>query len=126
MGPPVHTRIYPPLSNSAIDLGKFPMSFYLHFFSKYCVYWRVLHWVSAAARGLSLAAAGGDSSRAAVHGALAGAVSCAEHRLSGTQASVAWLMGAVVVAVGFSCSSADGVFPDQGQNAWPLSWPADS
>lgn len=86
----------------------------------------MLHWVSAAAPGLSLAGAGGASSRAAVHGALAVAVSCAEHRLSGTQASVVWLMGAVVVAVGFSCSSADGVFPDQGQNAWPLSWPADS
>lgn len=32
-----------------------------------------------------------------------------------------WLMGAVVVAVGFSCSSADGVFPDQGQKPRGLS-----
>lgn len=88
--PPAHSVMCLPLPSSAVYLGKSSVSFCLHFFFKYCVYWRVLHWVVTAARGLSLAAAGGDSSRVAVRGGLAVVVlSCAEHRLSGTQASVA-------------------------------------
>ena len=68
---PAHSVMRLPLSSSAVYLGKSFVSFCLHFFFKYCVYWRVLHWVVTAARGLSLAAAGGDSSRVAVHGGLA-------------------------------------------------------
>ena len=124
--PPAHIMMCLPLSSSAVYLGKSSVSFCLRFFFKYCVYWRVLHWVVTAARGLSLAAAGGDSSRGAVRGGLAVVVSRAEHRLSGSQASVAWHMGAVVVAVGFSCSSAYGIFPDQGAKRASSLWHADS
>lgn len=82
--PPAHSVMRLPLSSSAVYLGKSSVSFCLHFFFKYCVYWRVLHWVVTAARGLSLAAAGGDSSRVAVHGGLAVVVSLVQS--TGSQA----------------------------------------
>ena len=40
-----------------------------------------------------------------------------------------WLLGAwasVVVVHGLSCSTACGIFPDQGSNPCPLPWQADS
>ena len=49
----------------------------------------------------------------------------------GTRVSVVvahWLKsaGSVVVAHGLSCSTACGIFPDQGSNPCPLHWQADS
>lgn len=82
--PPAHSVMCLPLPSSAVYLGKSSVSFCLHFFFKYCVYWRVLHWVVTAARGLSLAAAGGDSSRVAVRGGLAVVVSLVQS--TGSQA----------------------------------------
>ena len=41
----------------------------------------------------------------------------------------AWALGArasVVVAHGLSCSTACGIFPDQGSNPYPLHWQSDS
>ena len=37
-----------------------------------------------------------------------------------------WCTGSVVVAHGLSCSTACGIFPDQGSNPRPLHWQADS
>ena len=37
-----------------------------------------------------------------------------------------WSTGSVVVVHGLSCSTAGGIFPDQGSNLCPLHWQADS
>lgn len=112
---PVHTRIYPPLSNSAIDLGKFPYVVLSPLllsivFTGMCCTGSPLRLGCPTRRGLLSS----GSARGLSLWPLLGA----EHRLLRHEASAVWLMGAVVVAVGLSCSSADGVFPDQGQNAW--------
>ena len=54
-----------------------------------------------------------------------------EHRLQGTQASVAGApglqsIGSIVVAQGLRCSLARGIFPDRGSNPCLLHWLADS
>ena len=54
-----------------------------------------------------------------------------EHRLCGTWASVVVACGlestgSVVVTQGLSCSSASGIFLDQGWNPCPLHWQVDS
>ena len=36
------------------------------------------------------------------------------------------LVGSIVVTCGLSCSTACGIFPDQGSNPCPLHWQADS
>ena len=106
---------------------------FIHLFN----FW--LHWVFAAARGLSLVAvSGGHSSLRGTGFSLwwllllrstgsrhAGFNSC------GTRASVVvhrglQSAGSVVVAHGLSCSAACGIFPDQGSNPCPLHWQADS
>ena len=78
-----------------------------------------LRWVFIAARRLSLVAASGGYS----------SLQCAGFSLwwllllwsTGSR-----LMGSVVVAHGLSCSTACGIFPDQGLNPCPLHWEADS
>ena len=54
-----------------------------------------------------------------------------EHQLYGRRASVVAAPGlestsSIVLAQGFSCSTACGIFPDQGLNPCPLHWQADS
>ena len=70
--------------------------------------------VFVSARGLSpVAASGGHSSS----------------RCAGLSLSRPLLLrsaGSVVVAHGLSCSTACGIFPDQGSNPFPLHWQADS
>ena len=111
----------------------FKINLFIHLFN----FW--LHWVFAAARGLSLVAVSGGYSL--LRGAgfsfwwllllqstdsrRAGFSSC------GTRASVVVARGlqstgSVVVAHGLSCSAACGIFPDQGSNPCPLHWQADS
>ena len=70
-------------------------------------------WVFVAARRLFLVVASGATLRCGVWASHCGA----------------WALGArasVVVAHGFSCSVACGIFPDQGLNPCPLHWQADS
>ena len=78
-----------------------------------------LCWVFVSVRGLSLVAASGGHSSSR----------CAGLSLS----RPLWLRstgsrcaGSVVVAHGPSCSTACGIFPDQGLNPCPLHWQADS
>ena len=56
---------------------------------------------------------------------------CCRAPALGARASVVvarrlWSAGSVVVAHGLSCSTACGIFPDQGSNLCPLHWQADS
>ena len=76
-------------------------------------------WVFVSVRGLSLVAASGGhySSR------------CAGLSLSRPlllQSTGSRCTGSVIVAHGPSCSTACGIFPDQGSNPCPLHWQADS
>ena len=70
--------------------------------------------------GLSLAAASRGHSLVVMHGLLIEVASfVAEHGLQGTRASA-------VVAHRLSCSTAYGIFPDQGSNRRPLDCKTDS
>ena len=94
---------------------------WIFFFNKFIYlfiyFW--LCWVFVSVRGLSLVAASGGhySSRCA--------------GLSLSRPLLLWSTGSrragsVVVAHGPSCSTACGIFPDQGSNPCPLHWQADS
>ena len=129
--------------------------YFLLFFFFNCIYLFVclfvclfiyfwLCWVFIAVCGLSLvAASGGYSSLRCTGFSLwwllllrstdsrrAGFSSCGswalEHRLSSCGAQAVGVQASVVVAHGFSCSAACGIFPDQGSNPCPLHWQADS
>ena len=83
----------------------------------YFIFW--LCWVFAPVRGLSLvAASGGHSSSRCAGLSLSRPLLL---RSTGSRCA-----GSVVVAHGPSCSTACGIFPDQGSNPCPLLWQADS
>ena len=83
----------------------------------YIYFW--LCWVFASVRGLSLvAASGGHSSSRCAGLSLSRPLLL---RSTGSRRA-----GSVVVAHGPSCSTACGIFPDQGSNPCPLHWQADS
>ena len=89
----------------------------LHFIYLFIYFW--LCWVFVSVRGLSPVAAsrGHSSSR------------CAGLSLSRPlllRSTGSRRAGSVVVAHGLSCSTACGIFPDQGSNPCPLHWQADS
>ena len=103
------------------------------FFFKNCIYLFIylfilwLCWVFVSVRGLSLAAARGGRS----------SPWCGGHsssRCAGLSLSWPLLLrstgsrraGSVIVAHGPSCSTACGIFPDQGSNPCLLHWQADS
>ena len=78
-----------------------------------------LCWVFVSVRGLSLvAASGGHSSSRCAGVSLSWPLLL---RSTGSRRA-----GSVVVAHGPSCSTACGIFPDQGSNPCPLHWQADS
>ena len=84
------------------------------FFNFFLFIYLWLCWVFVSVRGLSpVAASGGHSSSR-----------CAG--LSLPRPLLLRSTGSVVVAHGPSCSSACGIFPDQGSNPCPLHWQADS
>ena len=88
-----------------------------------CIYYLFIYfwlcWVFVSVRGLSLVAvSGGHSSSRCVDLSLSWPL-----LLWGTGSRHA---GSVVVAHGLSCSTACGIFPDQGSNPCPLNWQADS
>ena len=89
-------------------------SFFLYFLISF---W--LCWVFVSVRGLSLvAASGGHSSSRCMGLSLSWPL-----LLRSTSSRRA---GSVIVAHGPSCSTACGIFPDQGSNLCPLHWQADS
>ena len=91
-----------------------PETFYLFI---YFNFW--LCWVFVSVRGLSLAvASGGHSSSRCAGLSLSRPLLL---RSTGSRRT-----GSVVVAHGPSCSTACGIFPDQGSNPYPLHWQADS
>ena len=91
--------------------------FFIYIYLFYIYFW--LCWVFVAVRGLSLVAVSRGYS----------SLQCAGF-------SLWWLLllrstgsrctGSVVVARGFTCSAAWGIFPDQGSNPYPLHRQADS
>ena len=82
------------------------------FLKKLFYFW--LHWVFVAVRGLfSSCSERGLLLLWSTGSRRAGFSSCGH-------------LGSVVVARGLSCSAARGIFPDQGSNACPLHWQADS
>ena len=110
----------------------------LLFFKFYLFFW--LHWVFVAARGLSLVAVSRGYSFVAVRGLLIVVASlCCGAQALGMRASVvtalglsicgSWALECRLSSCGtraFSCSTACGIFPDQGSNPCPLHWQVDS
>ena len=95
----------------------FSLLYSLFFFFNLFIYW--LCWVFVSVRGLSLvAASGGHSSSRCAGLSLSWPLLL---RSTGSRRA-----GSVVVARGLSCSTACGIFPDQGWNLCPLHWQADS
>ena len=91
----------------------------LFFFKNYLFIYFWLCWVFVSVRGLSLVAASGcHSSSRRVGLSLSRPLLL---RSTGSRHA-----GSVVVAHGPSCSTACGIFPDQGSNPCPLHWQADS
>ena len=78
-----------------------------------------LCWVFVSVRGLSLVAASGGQSSSRCAG-------LSPSRPLLLRSTGSRRAGSVVVAHGLSCSTACGIFPDQGSNPCPLHWQADS
>ena len=92
-------------------------SYYSFIFLFFFNFW--LCWVFVSVRGLSLVAASGGRSSSR----------CASLSLSQPlllRSTGSRCAGSVVVAHGPSCSTACGIFPDQGSNPGPLHWQVDS
>ena len=90
----------------------------------------LLRWVFTAAHGLSPVAVSGGHSLVEVRDLLSAVASLvAEHRLKDAGSVVVaprfQHTGSVVMAHRLSCSSACGVFPEQGSNPCPLHWQAE-
>ena len=100
--------------------GFFFVFFFRLFFLNYLFYFIFwLCWVFISVQGLSLVVASGGHSSSRCAG------------LSLSRPLLLWSTGSrrpgsVVVAHGLSCSTACGIFPDQGTNPCPLHWQADS
>ena len=78
-----------------------------------------LCWIFVSVRGLSLVAASGGHSSSRCAG-----LSLSRPLLLRSTGSRR--VGSIAVAHGSSCSTAYGIFPDQGSNPCPLPWQADS
>ena len=95
------------------------LSSFFFFYFLFFIYLFLLCWVFVSVRGLSpVAASGGHSS-----------LRCAGLSLSRPlllRSTGSRRAGSVVVAHGLRCSTACGIFPDQGSNPCPLHWQADS
>ena len=110
-------HMYVPMSIFLIVLGFFFLNFGFIYLFIYLFLW--LCWVFVSVRGLSLvAASGGPSSSRCAGLSLSRPLLL---RSTGSRRA-----GLVIVAHGPSCSTACGIFPDQGSNPCPLHWQADS
>ena len=92
-------------------------SYFIFILLYFIFFW--LCWVFVSVRGLSLVAASGGHSSSRCAG------------LSLSRPLLLWgtgsrRAGSVVVTHGPNCSTACGIFPDQGSNPCPLHWQADS
>ena len=99
------------------SFGPYNIFFLKNFIYLFTYLW--LCWVFVSARGLSLVAASGSHSSSP----------CASLSLSRPlllRSTGSRRAGSVIVAHGPSCSTACGIFPDQGSNPCPLHWQADS
>ena len=99
------------------SLVVFFIPLFLLFIYLFIYFW--LCWVFVSVQGLSLVVASGGHSSSR----------CAGLSLSGPlllRSTSSRRAGSVVVAHGPSCSTACGIFPDQGSNLCPLHWQADS
>ena len=92
---------------------------YIFFNIIYLFIYLWLCWVFVSVRGLSLVAASGGHSSSRCAG-----LSLSRPLLLRSMCSRS--AGSVIVAHGPSCSTACGIFPDQGSNPCPLHWQADS
>ena len=93
---------------------------YIYLFLNFYVFtYFCLCWVFVSVRGLSLVAASGGHSSS-----LCAGLSLSRPLLLRSTGSRR--AGSVIVAHGPSCSTACGIFPDQGLNPCPLHWQADS
>ena len=95
------------------------LQFCLLFYFILFIYYLWLCWVFVSVRGLSLVVASGGHSSSW----------CAGLSLSWPfllRSTGSRHAGSVIVAHGPSCSTAYGIFPDQGSNPCPLHWQADS
>ena len=95
------------------------LSTYILFLCMYVCMYVWLCWVFVSVRGLSLVVASGGHS----------SLRCAGLSLSWPlllRSTGSRRTGSVVVAHGPNCSTACGIFPDQGSNPRPLHWQADS
>ena len=90
-----------------------------HLFIYLFIYLFWLCWVFVSVRGLPLVAASGSHSSSRCAG-------LSQSRPLLLQSTGSRHAGSVVVAHGLSCSTACGIFPDQGSNPCPLHWQADS
>ena len=91
----------------------------LFFFNHYLFIYLWRCWIFVSVRGLSLVAASGGHSSSRCAG-------LSPSRPLLLRSTGSRRAGSVVVAHGPSCSTACGIFPDQGSNACPLHWQADS
>ena len=102
---------------ASVTLLNYQTDFYICIFFFFFFLW--LCWVFVSVRGLSLvAASGGHSSSRCAGLSLLWPLLL---RSTGSRRT-----GSVIVAHGPSCSTACGIFPDQGSNPCPLHWQADS
>ena len=92
---------------------------FLYFYYFYLFIYLWLCWVFVSVRGLSLVAASGGHSSLRCAG-------LSPSRPLLWRSTGSRCAGSVVVAHGPSCSTACGIFPDQGSNPCPLHWQADS
>ena len=92
---------------------------YIYIFLKYLFVYLWLCWVFVSVRGLSLAVASGDHSSSRCMG-------LSPSRPLPLRSTGSRRAGSVTVAHRPSCSTACGIFPDQGLNPCPLHWQADS
>ena len=100
-----------------LDTSKLALFFFFFNFYLFIYFW--LCWVFVSVRGLSLVVASGGHSSSRCVG------------LSLSRPLLLWSTGSrhagsVIMAHGPSCSTACGIFPDQGSNPCPLHWQADS
>ena len=103
-------------SYSVIPLNLF---FVFCFFNFIYLFYLWLCWVFVSVRGLSLVVASRDHSSSRCTG-----LSLSRPLLLRSTGSRR--TGSVIVTHGPSCSTACGIFPDQGSNSCPLHWQADS
>ena len=108
-----------PKSYHKVGMLAFSQNFAVFFFLIHLFIYFWLHWVFGTAHGLSLLVESRGYSSCGAWASHCGGFSCCGAQALGARASV-------IVAHGLSCSTACGIFLDQGSNLCPLHWQVDS